>query len=160
MLHDYIERKMDDFAGTLAQVAELKNQARWLESAEIVGKSLRRLLGTNYGEFVKLTEIGILAGLVKNGPTVWVPYKMIMVIALLKEAGDIATVQYPPQGGHGWYLKALHLLLDALAYDELRQYSELVPNVEVLLSALADSSLPVRTRLLLMREYERRGDFR
>jgi uncharacterized protein HemY len=29
----------------------------------------------------------------------------------------------------------------------------------VLLTALSDSPLPVRTRLLLMREYERRGQF-
>ena len=106
-----------------------------------------------------LTETGLLARLVSTGPAIWLPYKLMMLIALLKETGDYATIKKPPQGGFGWYLKALHLLLDALAYGEVPQDSEILPKFEVLLHAMAESPLPVRTRLLLMREYERIGQF-
>lgn len=161
MRRDYISVKMDEFALTLAEIAALKQEGKWDQTINVIGENLHRLLGIGPKEFRKLTETGLLAQLIKNGsaPTVWVPYKKIILIALLKETGDYATMKAPPRGGRGWYLKALHLLLDALAHDELRGQSELVPQVEVLLTALSDSPLPVRTRLLLMREYERRGQF-
>src|SRR6266702_1091181 len=160
MRQDYISLRMDEFGQWLAHIAQVKKEARWSEAAEIVGKRLRRLLGRPTSAFVKLMESDLLAALVSKGPTLWVPYKMIMLIALLKEAGDVATARYPPRGGHGWYLKALHLLLDALIHQELGHYSELAPGIETLLIALGDSPLPVRTRLRLIREYDRRGCFR
>ena len=161
MRRDIISVKMDEFALTLANIELLKKEAKWDQAINVIGENLHRLLGISAKEFRKLTETGLLAQLIKNcaSPTVWLPYRKIILIALLKETGDCATMKAPPRGGRGWYLKSLHLLLDALAHDELRGRSDLVPTVEVLLTALSESSLPVRTRLLLMREYERRGDF-
>ncbi len=164
MRQDYILIKMGEFAKTLASIADLKQEGKWDQAINIIGENLYQLLGTGARdprEFSKLTEVGLLAQLIKNesASTVWVPYKKIMLIALLKEAGDYATIKFPPRGGRGWYLKSLHLLLDALAHDELRGQSKLVPQVEVLLTALSGSLLPIRTRLLLMREYERLGQF-
>jgi len=149
---------MDALAQTLGDIAALKKEARWREIETAIGRSLRRFVSVSPKEFARLTETGMLAELAKHGPTIWVPYKRIMVIALLKEAGDCAATKRPG-GGYGWYLKALHLLLDALARDELWKYSRLVPEVESLVACLEGSSLPVRTRVLLMREYERQGQF-
>jgi tetratricopeptide (TPR) repeat protein len=164
MRRDYILLKMDEFARTMANITELKKEGKWDQAINIIGENLYRLLGMSSRdprEISKLTETGLLAQLIKNAPasTVWVPYNKIMLIALLKEAGDYTTNKFPPRGGRGWYLKALHLLLDALAHDELRGQAALVPQLEVFLTALSGSPLPVRTRLLLMREYERRGQF-
>jgi hypothetical protein len=150
---------MNEFARTLAEIADLKKEEKWEEVIKIVGVNLNRLVRTSPQEFRRLTETGLLARLVSDGPTIWVPYKLMMLIALLKETGDYATIRKPPRGGLGWYLKALHLLLDALARGEIRQEIEFVPKIDVLLSAMAGSSLPVGTRLLLMREYERLGHF-
>jgi hypothetical protein len=148
---------MDDFALMLANIEELKKEGQWEQVQRIVGKRLTGLVGVSPKAIIKLTELGLVAELVKSGPTVWVPYKRTMLIALLKEAGDVATVLHPPGGGYGWYKRSLHLLLDALKHDELHAISNLVPTIEVLLTALVDSRLPIGTRLRLMQEYERRG---
>jgi hypothetical protein len=150
---------MEDFAKSLLHVAAFKKDGQWNSAAQIIGRRLKVLLGADYDALTKLTEVEMLAGIVKQGANVWVPYKLIMLIALLKEAGDLARVRYPPHGGHGWYLKALHLLLDGLAHSDVQANSELLPTIEELLCALGESCLPVGTRLLLVREYERRGCF-
>jgi len=150
---------MDEFARFLATIADLKAAGRWEEIINLIGKRLRHLMGVNLKEFRDLTESGLFSQLIINGPmaTVWVPYKQIMLIALLKETGDYAAMREPPEGGNGWYLRALDLLLDALSNDELRHYSHLAPTVEVLLTSLGNSPLPVRTLTSLIREYKRRG---
>jgi hypothetical protein len=150
---------MEDFTRRLAAIAELKKAGKWEELLKIIAVGLNRVLRTSPQEFRRLTETGLLAQLIKGTPTVWVPYKKIMLIALLKETGDYAAMKDPPGGGYVWYLKALHLLLDALAHDELHGYQQLVPTVDSLLAALGDRRVPVRTRLLLAREFESRGQF-
>ena len=161
MRQDAITIRMDEFAKTIADIKELKKEAKWDQIIKLIAEDVHRLLGISPKELRQLTETGIMAKLIRNGSvaTTWIPYKKIMVIALLKEIGDYAAVKSPPRGGRGWYLKALHLLLDSSAQDELCDCSNLVPNVEMLLTALSDSALPVRTRLNLMREYERRWQF-
>jgi hypothetical protein len=150
---------MDEFAGFLAAIAKLKEAQRWEEVISLVGIRLGRLMGVNRSEFRKLTETGLFAQLVRNGPmaTVWVPYKQIMLIALLKEAGDYASIRFPPDGGYGWYLRGLNLLLDALAHEEMQLYSHLAPTVEVMVTSLGDAPLPKATLTRLIREYKRRG---
>jgi hypothetical protein len=154
---DYISLKIEQLGNLLNQVAQLKKEAQWLAAAEAVGTALKNLLGADYRELMQLSETGFLAKLVRYGPTVWVPYNIAILIALLKEAGDVATARYPPRGGYGWYLKALHLLLDESGRGQLAERFEFMPDAEALLKALKGSPLPVRTRLLLMRDFERRG---
>src|SRR6266536_2648463 len=160
MRRDLISLTLGEYRRTLTEIAELKKQVEWAGIINIVGVSLRCLLRTTPQELSKLTETGLLAQLVKQGSTFWVPYKKMMLVALLKETGDYAMKKDRPRAACGWYLKALHFLLDSLAHDEIHEeFSDVVPSVEVLLSALGEFPLPVRTRLLLMREYERRGCF-
>lgn len=160
MKQDSISLRMDRFVQTLAKIAELKKQEQWDQVIQVISIQIGRLVKTTPEEFPKLTEIGLLAQLIKGAHTFWVPYKKMMLITLLKETGDFATMKNPPRGGYGWYLRALHLLLDVLAHGEIQQqYAEIVPTVESLLSAMPGFSLPVRTRLLLMHEHERRGQF-
>jgi hypothetical protein len=161
MRQDLILRTIDKFASTLAHVEELKKDAQWDELIKYIGININHLLRISPDEFRKLTETGLVAQLIKNeSTTTWVPYKKIFLIALLKELGDYATFRDPPRGGRGWYLKALHLLLDAYPRDEMQnECLKLAPKVEVLLSALEGSALPSRTRMLLIRHYEQKGEF-
>lgn len=159
MRRESVSIMMEEFAQSLARVDDLKKRDQWREVAEIVGKKLKQLLGTNPTALAKGTETALMAQLVRKGPTYLVPYKLVVLVALLKEAGDFATAEFPPAGGHGWYLKALHVLLDAQHCNEICEYSALIPSVEVLLNALEDTRLPVRTHLLLLRDYERKGCF-
>jgi hypothetical protein len=160
MRQDLILRTIDKFASTLAHVEELKKDGQWDELIKYLGKKLDQLLRIGPDEFRKLTETGLVAQLIKNEPTTtWVPYKKIYLIALLKELGDYATFRDPPRGGRGWYFKALHLLLDAFPRDEMQnECLKLAPRVEVLLNALEVSTLPSRTRMLLIRHYEQTGE--
>ena len=144
----------------LASIVELKKAEQWDEAIKIVGKNVGLLLDVGSPEeFRKLSVTGLYAQLVKTSQmaTVWVPYKQIILIALLRDAGDYTSAKFPPLGGKHWYIKSLHLLLDAATHDELREYAHLAPTVEVLLTVLGDSPLPEKTRLLLTREYERKG---
>jgi hypothetical protein len=144
----------------LTHVEELKKAGEWDAVIRIVGINLNRLLRVTPKEFRSLTEIGFLAQLAEGRPTgpVWMPYKKMMLIALLKYTGDIATAKGTEKDGFTWYLKALHLLLDVLAKDELME-SVWAPSLEELLAALEPFSLPLETRLLLMKEFEREGEF-
>jgi hypothetical protein len=160
MRNTHIPAAMEEFRKTLSRIKKLKEEGDWDEAIKIVGSCLNALLRIEPEKFRQLTETELLARLIRTGSTAWVPCKKVMLISLLKETGDYAAVKDPPGGGYRWYIKALHLLLDCLAHEELNQYSSLVPQVEVLLSALGSAPLPVRTRLLLMREYERKGLYR
>ena len=160
MPHDQFSEAMERFGRVISNLDELKREARWAEVGEIVGRNLYRLVGVRANRFSKLTETDLLASLIRHGPPAWVPYKQLMLIALLKEAGDFAAERYPPKGGVGWYLRALHLLCDARAHEGLPDLPEnpgIAPRLEHIVAALGDSPLPSSTRLVLAREYERDG---
>src|SRR4030095_780113 len=85
--------------------------------------------------------------------------KTLMLTALLKEAGDIATAQDRPEAAHACYLKGLHLLLETLGRGEVLDWPDFVPQIEVFVAALAGEPLPLTTQVMLMQHYERTGDF-
>lgn len=160
MPRHFFSSTLGEFAVTLATIEELKQKEQWEEIIQILGVSLKRLLRTNLKEVGSLTETGLLALIVKDGPTLFVPCKKMVLIALLKETGDYALKMGQPKAATAWYIKALHFLLDCIKHGEIiPEYAHLVPTLEVLLEATRDSPLPIETRLLLMREYERRALF-
>ena len=159
MAKDLFSLKISEFAQILSKVSELKQEGEWEKAIQVIGVNINRLVRMSPMEFRRLSEVGLFARLVENGATIWVPCKLAMLIALLKETGDYATFRDPPNGGFGWYLKALHLLLDALALGKIREGMEIVPKIEFLRSALRGSSIPLGTRLLLIHEYERTREF-
>jgi len=158
MAHDNVAPTMEAFARFLEKLEAHKKAEEWDRVIPAVGRELCRLLGLKSpNEVKKLRVSGIVAKLAAGAHAVtWLRYRQIMVIALLKETGDITAAKDPDRGGRGWYLTALHLLLDALNQGEMTRYAELAPSVETLL-ALIDVPFPQRTRVALMREYARRG---
>jgi hypothetical protein len=53
----------------------------------------------------------------------------------------------------------LHLLLYVLAGEEIHDWPDFVPRIEVFASALKNSPLPLESQVLLMQHYERAGEF-
>lgn len=159
MSHDNVAPTMEAFSRFLETLDAHKKAGEWDRVIPSVGRELCRLLDLRSpNEVKKLRVSGIVAKLAAGANAViWLRYRQIMVIALLKETGDIATAKDPDRGGRGWYLTALHLLLDALNQGEVTRYAEFAPSVETLLAALGDAPLPQRTRVALMREFVRRG---
>jgi hypothetical protein len=158
--NDFVTERLFEFSTFLATVGELKNEGQWEKVIATVGGELRRLLRTNLREIGSITETGLAALLVKQGPTYWVPYKKLMLIALLKETADYTKSKGFPGTACAWNLMALHFLLEVRANNEvIAEYSHLLPTVHELVTSLRGFVIPVRTRLMLMRDYERDGEF-
>jgi hypothetical protein len=159
MSRNIFQLKIDEFDEALTEITRLKEEGQQEYIIKVIGKNLESLMGgIAPNEFSKLTEIGMIAQLAKTGATARMPLKKAMLIRLLKETGDFVATK-KPQGGRGWYLKGLNLLLDCLIYNEPILQFKFTPTIEDFLSALSGFSLPVGTRLLLMREFERTWQF-
>ena len=156
---DYILQMIEEFARALARISLLRSEQRGDEAADALDEEFKRLVGEGPEAVARLSETELLARLMQGGPTQAVREKTLMLTTLLKEAGDLAVAQDRAEAGRECYLKALHLLLDALSRGEVCECPEFVPKVEMLKEALAGTHLPARTDARLMQHYERNGEF-
>lgn len=148
-----------EFAGVLANILELKKQQRWSEVGDAIGRSFYRLLGIKTNEVSKRTQTELLALVLQRGPTAVQPYRQMMLIALLKEAGDYASANYPPNGGRGWYLMALYFLCDMISHQKLPEWPGVALRIPDLIDAIDGSTLPISAHMAITRAYERQGSF-
>lgn len=143
----------------LARINSLKRDQRWNEAAEALDAEFQRLAGAGAQAVARLSETELLARLIAGESTQTVRHKTLVLTTLLKEAGDVAAGQNRPDESRECYLKALNLLLETLAREEVFEFPEFVPKVELLVAALANDALPIRTHARLMQHYERAGNF-
>ena len=156
---DYMLRGIEEFVRTLARIALLRKGRRWDEASETVDAEFQLLVGEGAQTVARLSETELLARVIRSEPTQAVRDKTLMAIALLHEAGGVASEQGRAEESHEYYLKALHLLLEALARSEDHECPEFVPKVEMIVQALRGAPLPLRTHAMLMEYYERTGQF-
>jgi len=156
---DYILRMIEQFLLALSKIKALKRGELWQETAASVNEELQRLAGKNAEAIARLSETEILALLMKGEPTQVIHTKMLMMVALLKDAGDAAVAQDRVEESREFYLKGLHLLMNALESSEAAEIPEFVPKLEELRCALESDRLPLATQARLMRHYEAIGDF-
>src|SRR5208283_4519301 len=141
---DYILRMIQEFIQMLSRIQALKKDRRWQEASGIVDEEFKRLTGLDAESVTRLTETGLLAKLIQGEPTQAVHDKLLMLTALLKEAGDVAAAQDRLEQSRACHLKGLHLLLDALSRGDASEHPDFVPGVEVFVASLRDSPLPFR----------------
>jgi len=156
---DYILRMIEDFFQVLSRIKALKKDQLWREAHGTVDAEFERLVGAGAEAVGRLSETELLARLIQGEPTAAVREKTLLLSSLLKEAGDVAIGQDRLEEGRACYLKGLHLLLDTLAREDVFEFPEFVPRVEVFVEALADGPLPLSTQARLMENYERTGEF-
>jgi tetratricopeptide (TPR) repeat protein len=156
---DYILRIIEEFFQALSRIKALKQGEKWEAATAAMDEEFNRLVGAGAQAVAQLNETELLAKVVQGEPTSVVRHKILLLTTLLNEAGDVAAAQGRVEESRGCYLKALHLLLDALTSNEVEVCPEFVPKVELLVEALGDSPLPMRTYALLMHHYERTGQF-
>src|SRR5436190_16149351 len=156
---DYLLKMIQEFFESLSRIKALKREQKWNQATEAMDAEFTRLIGTGSQAVAQLSETELLAKIVQGEATSVVRHKILLLTTLLTEAGDAATAQDRIEEGRGCYLKALHLLLDALTSNEVEVCPEFVPKVELLVDSLGDSPLPMRTYALLMHHYERTGQF-
>lgn len=156
---DYILRQVEQFVAMLAKIAGLAKNEQWQEAAAVATGEFQRLTGMDAREVVCLSETELLARLIQGEPTHVVESKAFMLATLLKTNGDLIAGQGRLEESRQYYLKGLHLLLDTLGRNEITERPDFVPAVEAFLAGLRDAPLPVKTNAMLMRHYERTGEF-
>jgi hypothetical protein len=156
---DYLLRMIEEFMQVLSRIHSLKRGELWRESSEAIEQEFARLLGGGASAVIHLSETELLARIIKEGPTHAVRDKTLMLVTLLKEAGDLSFVQSRAEEGRALHTKALNLLLDTLARYEPFECPEFVPHIAVLVNGLQDTPLPMETQVRLMQHYERIGEF-
>jgi hypothetical protein len=156
---DYILRMIAEFIEMLNRLEGLKKGQLWTQAAELVDHEFERLVGSGAETIAQLSETELLARVIRGEPTQVVRDKTLIITALLKEAGDVATRAGRIDRGHQFYLKGLHLLLDVLAEGDSSDWPDFVPKVEMFTAALGGAPLPMGTLARLMQHYELTGDF-
>jgi hypothetical protein len=154
---DYVLRMIQEFMEALRRIRSLKQGRRWDEANGELDAEFQKLVGEGAAGIVKLSETELLARIVKEGPTQSVRDKTFILVSILAEAGDVAAATGHEQEAREYRLKGLHLLLDLLAREDIYEWPEFVPKVDQLRDSLGDSSLPLRTMVMLMHHYERSG---
>ena len=156
---DYILRMIEDFFQALRRIQALKRGQDWRSAETELDHEFQQLIGAGPQAVAALTETELLAKLISGESTQTVHQKTLMLVSLLKEAGDVAIGQGRIQEGNVIYLKGLHLLLQALASQEPFEFPEFVPKVEIFVASLQEAVVPLETHALLMQHYERLGEF-
>jgi hypothetical protein len=156
---DYLLRQIEQFVAMLAKIAGLAKDEQWQEASASVAGEFQRLTGMDGPEVLRLSETELLARLIQGEPTQVVESKAFMLATLLKASGDLIAGQGRLEEGRQYYLKGLHLLLDTVGRNEIGDRPDFVPTVEAFLTGLRDAPLPLPTNAMLMRHYERIGEF-
>jgi len=156
---DYLLRQIEQFVAMLAKVAGLAQKEQWQEASSSIAREFQRLGGVDGPEVLKLSETELLARLIQGEPTQAVETKAFMLATLLKTNGDVLAAQGRREEGRLYYLKGLQLLLETFGRNEITERPNFVPAVEAFLTGLRDAPLPLPTNALLMRHYERIGEF-
>jgi hypothetical protein len=148
-----------EFFEVLSRIRSLQKGQQFQEAGLLTDEEFQRIVGHNKKAVANLSETELLAQLIKGETTLAVREKTLMLVTLLKEAGDIAAGEAKPEESRSYYLKGLHLLTGVLAREEVSDFPDFVPRIESFLGALGDSPLPITTEATLMQHYERLGDF-
>ena len=156
---DYILRMIEECIRALARIKSLKQGQQWSEASEALDAEFKKLIGEGAQAAARLSETELLALLMRDGPTQAVRDKALILTTLLREAGDVAAAENRVEASRDCYLKSLHLMLDSLSREDVFEFPEFVPKVEMLVAALQSVPLPIRTGAMLMQHYERSGEF-
>jgi hypothetical protein len=156
---DYIVRMIEEMGRALAQIRALRQSGRAEAARQMVDAECEKLAALGVTGIVGLSETELLARVCEGQYAQTVHLRTFAVVALLREAAEIAFGEDRMEEAREIYLKALHLLLGVLSQDDPAGFPEFVPGVEAIVTALQDQPLPVQTLVLLMRHYEATGQF-
>lgn len=156
---DYLLRQIEQFVAMLAKVTGLAKNEQWQEASSSITGEIQRLTGLDGPEVLRLSETELMARLIQGEPTLLVESKAFMLVTLLKTSGDLSAGQGRLEESRQYYLKGLQLALDTFGRHEVTERPDFVPAVEAFLTGLRDAPLPLPTSGMLMRHYERIGEF-
>ncbi len=164
-------RMIRDFVNAMVLLARLKKERRPDEARQLIRKTWEDLFGLPAETIDSLSEQTLMA-MVKN-KTILNVDTCVMVARLYKETGDIAALDHRPDESYRNLIKSLNVYLDIaidpsvteetfhLQTDGMQEEVEGLINphrdIEDLSRDLSHLYLPVETRRLLFRYYEKYG---
>src|SRR5262245_58273958 len=90
---DYILRMIQEFMEAFMRIKGLKRDQQWDEANSAMDTEFNRLIGAGADAVAQLSETELLAKLVQGEPTSVVRHKILLLMTLLNEAGDVAAAQ-------------------------------------------------------------------
>ncbi len=103
---DYILRIIEEFIEALSRIRSLKQGQDWRSAGAELDREFERLVGRGPQAVAALSETELLARLIGGESTLVVHEKTLMLVSLLKEAGDLATAEDRTEEARACYLKA------------------------------------------------------
>jgi tetratricopeptide (TPR) repeat protein len=158
---DYLLRAVEQCIQALSRSLALRQQAEFELARLEVDQAMRTLTGLDVAQAGERSETELIALLLDGGPTQLVRQKCMLLVALLREAGDTHAGQSRIEESRRCYLKALNLDLTVLLREGPFECPEYVPSVDALVSGLRSQGepLPAGTAAALMEHYETVGQF-
>jgi hypothetical protein len=158
---DYILRMIEKIVQVLMGVREKMSEHNEVEAEQMLDQVFRELVGLGPLEVSRLSEMELLALLMKDDPTQVLREKSLLLVALLEEAARLRTAQGKSEESETCRIKALDLLLSIQLQDVDLELPAFVPRIGAMHDELSEAgvTLPLRTLAALWRQYERTGAF-
>jgi hypothetical protein len=156
---DYLFRMVDECLQVLTRSLRLREEGQLEAARAELDGGIRDLTGMDLAQILLLSDAELTALLVQGGPTQVLRQKGMLLVALLRGAGDNLRAESRTEESRQCYLRALNLQLQILTREGLFDFPEFVPRVEELAGELSDEALPLETGLGLLQYYEQAGAF-
>lgn len=153
---DQTSALVQQMAGLLPRLVELKQQQRYQEAIDEINETVRTNLGLA-PRFVKGVTGQDLLGMVHSG--LISAERTVALAKLLKERADVNWAQGQPNNGLIRTVKALSLYLEVFDQQRDGVFADYFSDVELLAANAADHPLPGETRKKLFRFYEASGKY-
>lgn len=157
--HDYLLRLIEQFMRALAQIRDAQQSPGTHQANQLVDRELERLIASNREDILRLGTTELLARILRQSAAHEVRTKALYLVTLLKESGDLALAEGDETQAHQRHHQALRLLLETLERPDLGDCPQFAPTVDALAGCLNQPDIPLETLALLMRHYERGGEF-
>lgn len=157
--YDFIARLIEQLALLLIEISRLKKAQQFAQALQAVENTLLGVtgLGVVSARFTEAVEL--LRKLVRFEGDAEGRDRALITARLLSEIGGIYLAQDRLQEHCDFQRKSLELTLRTAFFTGRFDQPDHAPRVDDLVASLAACDVPVETRVLLMRYYERMGDY-
>lgn len=157
---DYILRLVEQLTKSLGAVLALKKAKRYREAEEAVAEAAKNLVGLDVRTLVALPIDPIVAMFSPGGSLD--AGKCLVVAELLREAGELESLQQDDEGAHQCRIRALGLLLEVSGRESLERVPDAegyLRKIEALVEAVSSHPPVIAIQERLIRHHERRGNY-
>jgi len=154
---DYILRIAEEFGRALAQVLYNRQIKDYAAAHKLIDDQCIQVFGMGIG-FMRSVPEETLLSMLTSFDTLDTEKCWLLAI-LLRAEGDTYQDQGNASESYYSYIRSLNLVLEVLLLKTTSSGRSIVPELEDLLSRLSDYELPIRTKLLLFRYFDRAHEY-